>query len=510
MSYEILQVAFHVRRGWAMGLHVSAQNAHARSFVIFGWIIICTGWTGIATQAHAQTPPSTTARPEAAAVDHRLNVPTRDEVAEQRLDSAAGWKLPPQPHMREIYWRDVMGRDFPADTPPFVRDSLLQFVARTYYMNRNNFNGSRSQAWTAGGWLAYRSGLIADTFGVHAAFYTSQKLYAPADEGGTGLLAPEQEPISVLGQAYGFARIYDQEIRGGLELVNTPLINPNDYRMVPNTFEGVQLVSLPVKDRIYDYAFGYLWDIKQRDSNDFISMSDALTSADVVNRGAPFGMLRLRPIPGLSATFMDYYVQDFVNTGFAQAEYNFQLPKDIPQWIVGANVIDQRSVGSSLLTGSSFQTYQASAKVQISHAGWTVFVAGSINGDGSQIYSPYGVNPNYTNMQEVSFDNAGEKAFGGSIAYDFSYAFSNVGLSGLSTGVWYTRGWDALNPNTNSGVPDREELDLWVQYRPSEGPLKGLRVKVQFADVWQEDNVRADQPEFRFIVDYTVLFRNRE
>jgi hypothetical protein len=468
-------------------------------------MMACTGWIIIATQVHAQTSPSTTAKTEAAAIYNPLNVPTRDEIAEQRLGSAAGWRLPRQPFMREIFWRDVMGRDFTADTPPFIRDSLLQFVTRTYYMNRDNFNGSRSQAWTAGGWLAYRSGLIADFLGVHAAFYTSEKLYGPFNEGGTALLTPEQEPLTMLGQAYGFARIYDQELRGGLELVNTPLINPDDSRMVPNTFEGVQLVSLPVKNRIYDYALGYLWDIKQRDSNDFISMSDALAGADVVDRGAPFGMLKLRPIPGLSTAFMDYYVQDFANTGFAQVEYTLQLPKGAPQWSIGANVVDQRSVGSNLLTGSSFQTYQASAKVQISHAGWTVFVAGSINGDGQQIYSPYGFNPNYTNMQEASFDYAGEKAFGGSIAYDFSYPF--VGLSGLSAGVWYTRGWDAINPITKSGIPDREELDLWAQYRPSEGPLKGLRVKVQYADVWQNDNVRADQPEFRFIVDYTVLFR---
>jgi hypothetical protein len=457
---------------------------------------------------NAQTSPSTTARTEAATIYDPLNVPTRNEVAEEGLGSAAGWKLPPQPYMREIYWRDVMGREFPADTPPFFRDSLLQFVARTYYMNRDNFNGSRSQAWTAGGWLAYRSGLIGDVFGVHAAIYTSQKLYGPSDEGGTKLLTPEQEPINVLGQAYGFARIYDQEIRGGLELVDTPLINPQDNRMVPNTFEGVQLVSLPVKDRIYDYAVGYLWDIKQRDSNDFISMSDALAGADVINRGAPFGMLKLRPIAGLSTAFMDYYIQDFVNTGFAQGEYNFQLPKGVPQWIIGANVIDQRSVGSNLLTGSSFQTYQASAKVQISYAGWTAFIAGSMTGDGSKIYSPFGSKPNYTDMQQVSFDSAGEKAFGGSLAYDFGYAFSNAGLSGLSTGVWYTHGWGAFDPSTNFGIPDRKELDLWVQYRPKEGPLKGFRVKVQYADVWQENNVRADQPEFRFIVDYTILFRN--
>jgi hypothetical protein len=135
-----------------------------------------------------------------------------------------------------------------------------------------------------------------------------------------------------------------------------------------------------------------------------------------------------------------------------------------------------------------------------------LFVAGSVTGNESKIFSPFGTKPNYTDMQQSSFDNAGEKAIGGSVAYDFGYAFKSFGLSGVSVGAWYSHGWDAINPGVGT-IPNRDELDLWVQYRPSEGPLKGLRVKVQYANLWQEGNVRDNQPEFRFIVDYTVLFR---
>jgi outer membrane porin, OprD family len=60
---------------------------------------------------------------------------------------------------------------------------------------------------------------------------------------------------------------------------------------------------------------------------------------------------------------------------------------------------------------------------------------------------------------------------------------------------------------TGFSIADRRELDLWIQYRPNDGPLKGLRVKTQYSTVWQDGNVRDTQPEFRFIVDYTVLFR---
>jgi outer membrane OprD family porin len=436
-----------------------------------------------------------------------LEVPIREEVAEQSLQRQVlvPYKLPPQPYMREILWRDALGREISPDTPAFFRDSLLQVVMRTYYLDRNNSDGTRSRAWAAGGWIAYRSGLIADLFGVHGAFYTSQKLFGPDDEGGTKLLNPEQNPLNVLGQAYGLIRLPgEQEVRGGRMLVDTPLINPQDNRMVPNTFEGVQLVTLPNGARNYDYSLGYLWTIKQRDSNDFISMSDALKGGDVTNRGAPYGMIKYRPFAGFSTAFMDYYVQDFVNTAFAQAEYSFQLPKNVPQLMIGANVIDQRSVGSNLLTGSPFQTYQVSAKAQIAYAGWTAFVAGSVTGDESKLFSPFGTKPNYTDMQQVSFDNAGEKAIGGSLAYDFGKA----GVPGLSTGAWYTHGWDALNPSTGLGIPNRDELDLWIQYRPTQGPLKGFRLKTQYSDLWQDGNMRNPQSEFRFILDYTILFRN--
>ena len=65
--------------------------------------------------------------------------------------------------MREIYWQH------PADTPAFFRDSLLQLVGRTYYFDKDNFNGTKSRAWTGGGWIAFRSGLIGNIFGVHVA-----------------------------------------------------------------------------------------------------------------------------------------------------------------------------------------------------------------------------------------------------------------------------------------------------------------------------------------------------
>jgi hypothetical protein len=73
--------------------------------------------------------------------------------------------------------------------------------------------------------------------------------------------------------------------------------------------------------------------------------------------------------------------------------------------------------------------------------------------------------------------------------------------------VWYTQGWGAINSSTNAAIADRSELDLWIQYRPIEGPLKGFRLKTQYGNVRQQGNVRNSQPDLQVVVDYTVLFR---
>lgn len=463
------------------------STSRARRIFIASVIGICLASFGPIAQSRAQS----------------LVPADRQEVADEDSQIWTLQKLPAQPYMHEIYW------PYAPDVAPFFRDSLVQIVARTYYLDRQNSNGTTSQAWTGGGWIAWRSGLFANTFGVHTALYTSQPFFAPADEGGTKLLTPDQQALNVVGQLYGRAQILDQELRGGRMLVDTPLINPQDNRMVPNTFEGVQLVTLPDSSRSYDYSIGFLNEIKQRDSNAFVSMSQALVGgATPINNGAYYAMVKWRPFAGLSTQFMGYQVNDFINSGFAQAEYDFRQPKDVPNFILGANIIDQNSTGTNLLTpGMPFQTYQASAKVQANYAGWTAFAAGSATGDQQKIFSPYGTKPNYTDMQQVSFDNANEKAAGASLAYDLGYAFGKYGFSGLSVGIWDTQGWDAINPSTGAPIPDRNELDLWAQYRPTSGPLQGLRVKVQYSDLWQNGNIRNPQPEFRFIVDYTVLFR---
>ena len=170
-----------------------------------GSVLVCIGllgWVSGAEPSHAQT--SSAAQPSSTTPTSQTRPSSREEIADDEPLSWTLKKFPTQKYMNEIYWKHS------SDTPAFFRDSMLQFVTRSYYLTRDNFDGSKSQAWAGGGWVAFRSGLIADTFGVHAAYYTSQNLFGPEDESGTKLLNPDQNALGMLGQLYGRVQVRDQ------------------------------------------------------------------------------------------------------------------------------------------------------------------------------------------------------------------------------------------------------------------------------------------------------------
>ena len=389
---------------------------------------------------------------------------------------------------------------------PFIRDTTLELHPRSYYFYRDNLDASRVQAWAGGGWLAYHSGLIANTFHVGATFFTSQPIFAPNDEGGTLLLTNEQDALNVLGVAYLGAKFARQDMIIGRQMIDTPLINPRDNRMIPLTFEGVTVRSDTGKNPKFEYVAGYLQRFKPRDSNDFDSISQGFGVTDADN-GTPFAWFRVRPTENLTLAAENYWVEDTINTGYVEAIYQFPRRTSGPQYAVAANLITQNSVGSDLLTGSSFFTYQGSAKFTVDFGDVAIMAVGSTTGTGAAINFPLGTKPNYTDIQQLSFDRAGEDAAG----FGLTWKLDKIGLKDVTAAAWYVWGWDAIDAVTNASLPNRQELDLSLRYQPSEGRWKGLSVWARYGDVFSKNaGVRDEQPEFRFIVDYSIDLTKRQ
>ena len=228
---------------------------------------------------------------------------------------------------------------------PFVRDTELTVHLRTFSFDGTQHTGTENEAWAGGGWLRYESGWLADTFAMGATLYGSGPLYAPEDKDGTFLLAPGQKGYYVPGEAWGALRYRDYALlKGYRQSVDQGYINPSDIRMTPYTFEGATVGG---QANGVQYLAGYLWRIKPRDSDTFVSMAEK-AGATGSNDGVALVGVEFKPSSGVVLHVDEQYGVDTFNTLYAKAIGRYPLTDD---WAIGlgAEFTDQRAAGAALV-----------------------------------------------------------------------------------------------------------------------------------------------------------------
>jgi outer membrane porin, OprD family len=387
--------------------------------------------------------------------------------------------------------------------PPFLRDTDLRVNFRSYYFNRTKPDDTVNEAEAFGGSIGYRSGWLFDTFSMGATLYGSAPLYAPDDRDGTLLLKPDQKGYYVPGEAWGALRYGDYALlKGYRQLVNQSYINPQDNRMTPNTFEALTLGG---KIGWVEYLAGFLWNIKTRNSDEFVAMSSA-AGIKGEHDGVGLSGVRLTPIKNLRIDVSNQYGVNMFNTVYVEGDYLQPLNED---WSLrfGAQITDQRAVGDALLppaNGKYWVTHTGGARIQVIFKELTVTGAFSITGSGNTIQSPWGSFPGYLSVIDQDFDRAREKAILLGAAYDFSKLLT-PGLSANFNLVW---GRDAINPSTRRHAPDQSEYDFTTDYRPDfrltgilRGLVQGMWFRARAAILDQEDAKKLGY-QFRIIINW--------
>ena len=425
---------------------------------------------------------------------------SNEEPTPSSVDRVA---MPMEKSFKEKFWRPGFLpwlKEKLKDTPAFFRDTKLDFKFRSYYMDAHNTADQTNEAWAIGGALSYESGWFLDHFQLGAVGYTSQPVYAPETRDGTKLLQEGQEGYTVLGQLYGKVRLVGDNFLNLYRYeYNTPYLNPNDSRMTPNTFEGYSFTgAYGGKEETVGlrYGIGYIDKIKLRNSEKFISMSEA-AGAPQVNRGVSVAGANFS-YRGFNLGAVEYYSQDIINIAYAESRYLVNVTDNLGL-LFAAQFTDQRSTGSELLTGSSFQTTQYGFMSGVSYRYGILTFAYTNNGTGANLVNPWSGYPGYTSVMVESFKRAGEQAF----MVKASYNFARFGLDTIAAYALWTHGWGAIDPATGSPVPQQDEYDFDLQWRPK-GLLEGLWFRARYAHVSSRDGNTAGFPinEIRFIVNY--------
>jgi len=403
---------------------------------------------------------------------------------------------PPQPTILEALF--VPARQAISKLPPFLGDTDLKVHFRSYYFNRTNPDDTVNEAYALGGWIAYQSGWLFDTFAMGATLYGSAPIYTPPDRDGTLLLQPGQNGYYVPGEAWGALRYKEYALlKGYRQQVDQGYINPQDNRMTPNTFQGITLAG---KVSWLQYLAGFLWQIKPRNSDEFISMS---SQAGAVNSNDGVGLfgVSVTPLEGLRIDVSNQYGVNTFNTIYAEGQYLMPLNED---WKLrfGAQITDQRAVGDALLApgnGRFWVTQVGGTRLEVLYRQLTLTAAFSLTGSGNNIQTPWGSYPGYLSMIELSFNRARETAALVGAAYDFSQVLT----PGLSANVNLVWGWNAIDPTTRKNAPNQAEYDATVDYRPpfKVPVLQGMWVRFRSAIIDQHDAQTLGY-QFRIIINW--------
>ena len=388
---------------------------------------------------------------------------------------------------------------WPGDLPkdgyklPGGIEPVLQL--RTYYFDQESTSGAPSVAWALGGWVGARSPWWGDVFQAAVNFYTSQRLYGPADEGGTKLLQSDQAAINVLGEAFGAVRFAGQTFTAYRQLINRPFINPQDNRMVPNTFEAYTL-SGKVAD--VTYIGGYITKEKVRDTESFRWMSN-VAGGSGEQQGVAFAGGTWNFGKGGYVRADEQYAFDVFNSFYVDVRYPIGID-DKTTVALGAQYYPQSSVGDAQLGSFSTWGYGLQAAVTYGPVGAQLYWTQT--GTGRDTLNPFGSHASYLDMMQVSFNTAGEKAWGIGANVDFK----DIGVPGLSAAAMYAAGRDRISYTTGAAIPDRSETDVRVDYAFAKGTvLEGLSATFRYS--WlDQDGAAQTGTQLRAYVNYAVKF----
>jgi hypothetical protein len=280
----------------------------------------------------------------------------------------------------------------------------------------------------------------------------------------------------------------------GRRAYDTPYINKNDSRMTPNTFEAYTITGVAGGDEggsQWRFGGGYFDKIKERNSEDFVSMSrDA--GADV-KRGV-YALGGNWTLGGFSLGAIDYYSDDIINIFYTEAKYARAVGEN-GKLSLQAQYSDQQSAGDDLLNGDDFSTGQWGAKVEYGIGPVLFTAAYTDTDDDANMQAPWSGYPGYTSVQVEDFNRAGERAYLLRVGYNFGFA------PGLSAYVLRVNG----NEPAFDGQYEKHETDFNLQWAaPADTALAGFTVRLRYADISQSNAAQPELDDLRFIVYYDV------
>ncbi|MCG8293929.1 OprD family porin [Pseudomonas entomophila] len=394
----------------------------------------------------------------------------------------------------------------PLSQAAFFEDSTATFETRNMYFNRDFRDGTSAQQskrdeWAQGFMLNFESGYTEGTvgFGLDALGMVGVKLDSSKDRTGTGLLPTHDDgkaadEYSKLGLT-GKVKVSKTELKIGTLIPELPTLQPNDGRILPQTFEGGLLTSNEIKG--LTFTGGRVDKAKDRDDTNWEDLA-------LNNKNGRFGGT-------FSADNLDLGGVDYKFTDRITGSYHFAQLEDIYRQhfigMVATQPWGRGTFGADLRLALSDDAGSAKAgridnttfngMLSYGLGGHKVSAAWQqLSGDSAFPYVD-GADPYLVNFVQINdFAGADERSW--QVRYD--YNFAALGIPGLT---FMTRYINGDNVSRADGSEGKEwERNTEFKYVVQSGPLKNVAVRLRNATF--RSNFTRDADEVRLLVSYSV------
>lgn len=382
----------------------------------------------------------------------------------------------------------------------FIEDSKMRLEARNFYYNgdfRDGVGVAKREEWAQGFLLNYESGFTQGPvgFGVDVLGFAGFQLDSSPDRSGSGLLPRRAsgEAADEYAKAGGGVKLKVSKttLRYGLSLPRTPVLQFNNSRLLPQTFQGLQATSTDIQGLTVNLAqFDKTITPDSTNLQDIsLAVKDGRYRATGIGDYYRYGGGNYALTPTLSASYYygeldDVYRQQFLglthNTRIAKGTLSTDVRAFASKEIGAAKVgeVDNRAYAGALTyTFDTGHSVMATYQVMKGATGFPY------------INNPF--LPNY--VQYHDFGSAGERSW----QLRYGYDFAGLGIPGLTFFTAYIKG-DHLK---KAGAEQEWERDIDVSYA-FQSQLKGLSVRWRNATYRSDDG--RDIDENRLIVSYLI------
>lgn len=401
----------------------------------------------------------------------------------------------------------------------FIKDSKGSLELRNFYFNRDarteNAPQSKFEEWAQGFLLRMESGYTEGTvgFGVDVLGLSGVKLDSSPAKAGTGLL-----PRGVDGEApdsygslgvTGKIKISNSTLKYGALQPRMPVLQANDTRLLPQTFEGGQINIQEIKG--LNITAGNLRQIKDRNSTDYTDFSVttnvgrniAAVKGGALNKGDDFNFA------GADYKFTDNLTGSYYYGNLADyyKQHFFGLVHTLPIAKGQSLKTDLRYFSSSEDGHRQVQDIDNRALMGMVtyNLGGHAFGLGyqQMNGNTGFAFLNTVTDPYLVNYVQIgNFSSAKEKSW--QARYD--YNFASIGIPGLTFMTRYVHG-DNIDMPTGRAEGKEWERNMDIGYVVQSGPVKGLGLKWRNATYRSNLGTNGTRPnwdENRLILSYTL------